>query len=271
MKKLLSLFAFCCVATTFAQTETISQKPLTIGEIKTIKSAVLNENRQINIYLPQGYDKDKSYSVVYLLDGSLGEDFLHVVGLVQFFNLMYTMPETIVVGIENVDRKRDFTFHTDLKELTDKYPTTGHSDDFIRFLETELLPYIKSNYKTTNENYLIGQSLGGLLVGEILLRKPQLFSHYLIVSPSLWWDDESLLKNAKVVVSKNDYKGKYVYVSAGGKEDKIMQKDADVFYKIIAATKGVKSDFALLSDEDHGTILHQSLYKAFTKLFKPRY
>ncbi|MDD3005857.1 MAG: alpha/beta hydrolase, partial [Flavobacterium sp.] len=69
-----------------------------------------------------------------VLDGSAHEDFLHVVGLVQFFNLQMKMPKTIVVGIENVDRKRDFTFPTELKELKENYPTTGHSENFIAAL-----------------------------------------------------------------------------------------------------------------------------------------
>ena len=90
--------------------QTVSTKPLTIGEVRTIKSKTLNEDRTLNIYLPQGYDKTKSYPVIYLLDGSMNEDFIHVTGLVQFFNQMYSMPETIVVGVANVDRKEILPF-----------------------------------------------------------------------------------------------------------------------------------------------------------------
>ncbi|MGE8511236.1 MAG: alpha/beta hydrolase, partial [Chryseobacterium culicis] len=182
--------------------QTVTSKPLTIGEVRTIKSKTLNEDRTLNIYLPQGFDKTKSYPVIYLLDGSMNEDFIHVTGLVQFFNQMYSMPETIVVGVANVDRKRDFTFHTDLKDLQKDYPTTGHSDKFIAFVEKELKPYVESQFKTT-EKYLFGQSLGGLLATEILLKKPEMFNNYFIISPSLWWDDESLLKQAPQLLSKS--------------------------------------------------------------------
>ncbi|WP_307454122.1 alpha/beta hydrolase-fold protein [Chryseobacterium camelliae] len=51
-------------------------KPLTIGEIRTFKSKILNEERTLNIYLPQNFDKTKSYPVIYLLDGSMNEDFI---------------------------------------------------------------------------------------------------------------------------------------------------------------------------------------------------
>ena len=85
LKKLLIfcsiLFVFQSVA--FAQTKNV--KPLTIGEIRTIKSKILNEDRILNIYLPQNFDKTKSYPIIYLLDGSMNEDFIHVTGLIQFF------------------------------------------------------------------------------------------------------------------------------------------------------------------------------------------
>ncbi|CEJ68562.1 Ferri-bacillibactin esterase BesA [Chryseobacterium oranimense G311] len=181
IKKILALFSILFAFQFMVLAQTGNVKPLTIGEVRTLKSKILNEDRTLNIYLPQGFDKAKSYPVIYLLDGSINEDFIHVTGLVQFFNQMYAMPETIVVGIANIDRKRDFTFHTDLKDLQQDYPTTGHSDKFINFLEKELLPYIGSQYKTTDK-YLFGQSLGGLLATEILFKKPEMFNNYFIIS-----------------------------------------------------------------------------------------
>jgi len=170
IKKLIVFFTILFTFQSVAFAQTANVKPLTIGEIRTLKSKILNEERTLNIYLPQNFDKTKSYPVIYLLDGSMNEDFIHVTGLVQFFNQMYSMPETIVIGIANIDRKRDFTFHTDLKDLQKDYPTTGHSDKFINFLEKELKPYIESQFKTT-DTYIFGQSLGGLLATEILLKK----------------------------------------------------------------------------------------------------
>ncbi|CAN5877342.1 alpha/beta hydrolase-fold protein [soil metagenome] len=253
----------------FSQVKTDSLKQFTIGERRVIKSAVLKENRILNINLPSGYDKEKTYPVIYLLDGSAGEDFLHIAGLVQFFNMTFNMPDFIIVGIENVDRKRDFTFHTELKDLKKAYPTTGHSDSFIKFIESELQPYIQSTYKTNETKYIIGQSLGGLLATEILLKKPALFSHYLIVSPSLWWDNESLLTQAAALMQDQKETQGYVYISAGGKEEKIMQNDAKQLALILKNSKHkkLKVDLLILPDENHATILHQSIYNAFNILF----
>lgn len=265
------IFILCSILFAFhsailAQNGTI--KPLAIGEIRTLKSKILNEERTLNIYLPQGFDKTKSYPVIYLLDGSIKEDFIHVSGLVQFFNQMYAMPETIVVGIANVDRKRDFTFHTDLKDLQKDYPTTGHSDKFISFFEKELKPYVESQFKTS-DTYLFGQSLGGLLATEILLKKPEMFNNYFIISPSLWWDDESLLNQAKELLSKSPDTKKFVYISVGKGEHPVMIKDAESIYDVLknSGKKNWTVEYKMMEGDNHATILHRSLYEGLVKLF----
>ncbi|REC40280.1 alpha/beta hydrolase [Chryseobacterium sp. 5_R23647] len=268
LKKLL---IFCSILFAF-QSMVLAQKgnvkPLTIGEIRTIKSKILNEDRILNIYLPQNFDKTKSYPIIYLLDGSMNEDFIHVTGLVQFFNQMYSMPETIVVGIGNIDRKRDFTFHTDLKDLQKDYPTTGHSDKFINFLEKELKPYIESQFKTT-DTYIFGQSLGGLLATEILLKKPEMFNNYFIISPSLWWDDESLLKQAPQLLTKIPDTKKFIYVSVGKGEHPVMIKDAESLDDILKKSnkKNWTLEYRMMETDNHATILHRSLYEGLVKLF----
>ncbi|MDY0932884.1 alpha/beta hydrolase [Chryseobacterium sp. CFBP8996] len=265
------LLIFCSILFAF-QSMVLAQKgnvkPLTIGEIRTIKSKILKEDRILNIYLPQNFDKTKSYPIIYLLDGSMNEDFIHVTGLVQFFNQMYSMPETIVVGIANIDRKRDFTFHTDLKDLQKDYPTTGHSDKFINFLEKELKPYIESQFKTT-DTYIFGQSLGGLLATEILLKKPEMFNNYFIISPSLWWDDESLLKQASQLLTKIPDTKKFIYVSVGKGEHPVMIKDAESLIDILKKSnkKNWTLEYKMMETDNHATILHRSLYEGLVKLF----
>jgi len=268
IKKLLIISTILLTFQSVAFAQTGNVKPLTIGEIRTIQSKILYEERTLNIYLPQNFDKTKSYPIIYLLDGSMNEDFIHVTGLVQFFNQMYAMPETIVVGIANIDRKRDFTFHTDLKDLQKDYPTTGHSDKFISFLEKELKPYIESQFKTTDE-YVFGQSLGGLLATEILLKKPEMFNNYFIISPSLWWDDESLLKQAPQLLAKIQDTKKFIYVSVGKGEHPVMVKDAEDLFDVLkkANKKNWTLEYKMMETDNHATILHRSLYEGLVKLF----
>ena len=276
-KYLLALFLLVNSTTGNAQGSLMKSNTenLVIGEKVQLFSKVLEEKRDLNIYLPQGYSKDslKTYPVIYLLDGSMDEDFLHIAGLVQFgsFSWINMLPESIVVGIGNVDRKKDFTYPTNNKKDLEDFPTTGHSSDFIRFIEEELQAYIERNYRHTSTKTIIGQSLGGLLATEILFKKPELFDNYIIVSPSLWWDDESLLKQNP----KEGSSVKNIYVGVG-KEGPIMERTAKELYeKLDSAASGNKAVyFNFLEAQDHGDALHLAVYDAFNKIFSsenPKY
>lgn len=263
-------FCFICLSIQSQIISEVSKTPLTIGEVATIKSKILSEDRILNIYLPEDYRVQDTlkYQVLYVLDGSMNEDFLHVVGLIQFFNLQYTIPNTIVVGIANVDRKRDFTFPTTDKGLKRDYPTTGGSAKFISFIEKEVQPYIQKNYNVNNTKMLIGQSLGGLLATEILLKRMDLFTHYFIISPSLWWDNESLLKDATAYITGQKDMEVFTYISVGTEGD-VMEKEANKLFEVLkrANKKNLKTEFKFLPDENHASILHKSLNEGFKLLW----
>jgi predicted alpha/beta superfamily hydrolase len=252
------------VAAFFLQAQSAQKDVLPIAEIKNLQSTILNEKRTLNIYLPEAYNPDssKTYPVIYLLDGSANEDFMHIAGLVQFLVMSDLMPPTIVVGIANVDRKRDFTFPTTIAQDLKDYPTTGSSEKFMRFIEMELQNFIDKNYKTNGIKTIIGQSLGGLLAVEILLKKPQLFTKYIIVSPSLWWDNESLLIKCDSVLKVSNIKDKKIYLTVGD-EHKIMVKDANTFNaklkQYLAKTNQLRFDY--FPKENHATILHIGAYE----------
>ncbi len=261
------LYRLLFVTALLCSTEIISAQIKTdetvfpLGIVRRLYSTVLNEERTLNIYLPEGYSKDSSYPVIYLLDGSADEDFIHVAGLVQFYNFPWVnvLPKSIVVGIANVDRRRDFTFPTTIAKDKSDFPTTGGSEKFIRFLEKELQPYINESFKTNGSNMLIGQSLGGLLATEVLLKKPELFTQYVIVSPSLWWDNESLLQTKLAVFEQK----LSVYIAVG-KEGKIMEDDAKGLHELLKAkiTNGTVQ-FEYIGNKQHGNIFHQAVANAF--------
>ncbi len=245
-------------------------KPVSLGFSVELQSKVLNETRTLNILLPIGYHPDSAttYPVIYLLDGSADEDYMHVGSLVQFLNMYSIVPDAIVVGIANIDRKRDFTFPTTVAEDKKTFPTTGGSAKFIAFIENELQPYIQMNYKTNNSKTIIGQSLGGLLATEILCNKPDLFTHYVIVSPSLWWDNESLLKKLTKKLETTPLANKKIYLCVGN-EHPTMVADAKILNGILEeqAKKSSTLFFQYFEKEDHATILHRAVYDALERFY----
>ncbi|WP_235526051.1 alpha/beta hydrolase [Pedobacter sp. Leaf216] len=271
MMKFYFLAAFILILTTesFSQTKHDS-KPFILGETLEINSNELKEIRKLNIYLPEGYAADSAtkYPVIYLLDGSANEDYIHIVGLVQFLTMIEKMPKAIVVGIANVDRRRDFTFPTTIKQDLIDYPTTGKSEEFISFIERELQPFITKNFKTNGSKTIIGQSLGGLLATEILLKKPQLFDNYIIISPSLWWNNESLLTDATKFIPNIKTEAK-IYISVG-KEGEKMIADATKLAELAQANKKLNTTFVPLMQENHLTILHNSAYKGLEIVFSKK-
>lgn len=254
-------------------------KPFILGQIQEIDSKILSEKRTLNIYLPEGYTtKDTlTYPVIYLLDGAADEDFIHVVGLVQYstFPWIDRIPKSIVVGIANTDRKRDFTSPATVEILKQQMPSQGGSEKFIEFLEKELQPFIEKKYKTTDSKMIIGQSLGGLLATEILFKKPHLFDKYVIISPSLWWNDGELLKMNPPLLEERFRQQKDIYIGVGKEglspflDNHVMELDANLLFDKIKSgkSKSVKVHFDYLPEEDHATITHPALFNAFRILY----
>ncbi|WP_316776799.1 alpha/beta hydrolase [Pedobacter antarcticus] len=258
-----------------------ASKPFVLGTIENIKSVALSENRTLNIYLPEGYNpKDSTrYPVVYLLDGSADEDFIQIVGLYHYnsFPWINRVPKSIIVGIANVDRKRDFTYPTTIKSDQKTYTTSGHSDNFIGFIEKELQPYIEKRYHTNSSKTIIGQSLGGLVATEILLKKPKLFNSYIIISPSLWWDNGSLFGLHGDILDKGFNQETKIYIGVGkeglapAEAPHVMEVDANLLAEKIKGTKSknLKVYFDYLPDEDHATVTHQAVFNAL-RLLNPK-
>jgi len=248
-----------------------------LGVVEEIRSAALAEKRRLNIYLPEGYsDKDTArYPVIYLLDGSANEDFIHIAGLVQFctFPWVNRLPPSIVVGIANAARERDMTFPTTVKAEHERFPTTGGSAKFISFIGEELQPYIAKRYRTNGQRTIIGESLAGLLATEVLFTKPFLFDKYIIISPSLWWDNGSLLNKRPTLQDAAHKMSIYIGVGKEGlapsAEPHVMEVDANVLADKLRALNNKEMSVYLdyMPDENHATIGHQAAYNAFKWLY----
>ncbi len=239
---------------------------LVIGETITIESNVLGETRTINVYLPAPYNADSAahLPVLYMPDGGIGEDFLHVAGLVQVSVGNGTMRPFILVGIENTARRRDLTGPTTVESDRQIAPVVGGSAAFRTFIRTELMPAIGSRYRTTGETAIVGESLAGLFIVETLLLEPELFDTYIAFDPSLWWNDGALVSYAKERMS--GMAGRTLYLAASRDDvDSLTQRLAGLLEA--GAPASVRWHYRPMPEEWHATIYHPAALGAFRWAF----
>jgi predicted alpha/beta superfamily hydrolase len=246
-------------------------QPLAIGETFIVTSAVLGETRRINVYVPPAWGEaaDARRPVLYMPDGGLAEDFLHVAGLLQVSVGNGTMRPFILVGIENTERRRDLTGPTRIAKDSTIAPRVGGSAAFRQFLRAELMPLVNARYRTTGETGIVGESLAGLFVVETFLLEPDLFDTYVAVDPSLWWNDRHLLGVAAGGRGAGSPGAKTLYLASSSEPEL-----AEVTGRLAAilrerAAPGVTLHYHPMPDETHATIYHPAALLAFRRLFAP--
>jgi predicted alpha/beta superfamily hydrolase len=145
----------------------------------------------------------------------------------------------------------------------------GGSEAFRKFIRDELMPQVKSRYRTTDETAIVGESLAGLFVVETFLLEPDLFDTYIAFDPSLWWNDQKLVKDAGERLRARPKLAKTLYFASSGDDLHIgaTQRLADALGK--NAPAGVRWHYELMPDERHSTIYHPAALKAFRAVFKP--
>ena len=232
-----------------------------IGETVTIKSEVLDQERQMLVYLPDGYEEATiKYPVLYLIDG--GSHFLHVSGVVQFLSSQGLMPQTIVVAIKNIDRNKDF-----LPTNIERVPTSGGAENFLTFISDELIPYINTNFRTTPYRILVGHSYGGTFTTYTFLEKPDTFDSYIAISPYLHWDEELLVTQSETVLPSGYDKNKYFYMTLGDEPPYIPAIDKFVSIIETRSPENLEFTYIQMIKETHGSIPHLTVYHGLEKLY----
>lgn len=267
------------------QTEYLSK----IGVVDSLFSEVLNENRKIYIQLPENYNQNNSekYPVVYLLDVEI---LLPTVANIHNFYSGGFMPEFVLVGISNAKhRTRDLT----PTKIKTKYgmpfnEENGESKTFLKFFESELIPYIENNYQVTNYRTLIGHSYGGLFVVNTFLNQTNLFANYIAIDPSLDWDNQHLLKEAETKIANLNLKNKALFMSLSGQLhmqnsaitiNNVMQDTTDYtlfarsnisFSEIVkdSSNKALFFDWKFYPKDIHGTVVVPSLRDGLISVFE---
>ncbi|WP_226929539.1 alpha/beta hydrolase [Janthinobacterium aquaticum] len=270
---MLPLAQAATTATATAAASAASTTPLVIGESFTLASQALGETRRLNVYVARAWDTppDAPLPVLYMPDGGVQEDFLHVAGLLQVSVANGTMRPFMLVGIENTQRRRDLTGPTDNPEDRKIAPVVGGSQAYRNFIRDELMPEVQRRYRTTGETAIVGESLAGLFVVETFLQEPTLFNHYLAFDPSLWWNRSALggKAGAALATHKAELAQRSLYLASSSEKgiavevQRLQQVLAD------AAPPGLAWSVNPMPEETHGTIYHPAALKAFRSVFKP--
>ena len=252
---------------------------IAIGERLSMRSAVLGEERPYWVHLPESYRDDKyarrPYPVLYLLDG--GSSFHFATGTVQFMSAgtsgSIQIPELIVVAIPNTDRTRDLTPTHALRRRDgdDDDPSlksSGGGDAFLNFLKDELIPHIDRTYRTQPYRIIVGHSFGGLLALHALQSEPDLFQGYIAIDPSVFWDDQVLVRRAMARSKNGNGRSRTVYLSLSGSYSGGYLGDAATkFAEHLKTAAGVRSTLQYFESENHQSVPLIALYYGLLFVF----
>jgi hypothetical protein len=231
-----------------------------------LPSKILSEQRELLIHLPNNYHQNTQleYPVLYLLDGQ--RNFQHAVGSLDLLNQSFMAQEMIIVAIKNVHRTRDFTPTYD--ESYNRWGASGGADKFLDFMQQELIPYVNRKYRTNHFKVLAGHSLGGLFTVYALHSRPQLFQAHFAFSPSLWWHDEVIFKQAESILANANELNSYLYINMAN-EGGSMFSAFERYTKLLKThtPKGFKYISELEKQENHGTSALVGQTKAYRFLY----
>jgi predicted alpha/beta superfamily hydrolase len=194
-------------------------RDIVIGQTTTITSKILDSEREVLIYLPVSYDQNdyNFYPVIYLLDGKkFFHSFSGVVAQLSS-DASPQIPESIIVGITSQDRVKDSSPTKSKIGLFGKeepyFEASGGADDFLKFINDELVPFVDSTYRTNSYKTFVGYSFTGLPIIHALFTDPEKFDSYIAIDFSAWWDNEVTLKNAEIFFNKELKGNKDVFIA----------------------------------------------------------
>lgn len=251
LKTLYLFFIPICAFFQSAQAQ-IKQSDNIVGLNFLIQSEVLQEEREIQVFFPDSYESsNKDYPVLYVLDGQ--RLFLHGVSLLQSFSHFKSTPEFIVVGITN------------------KYPDrfthfSSGSDEFLSFIENEVIPLIDEKFRTSEERILFGWEFGGGFVIKSMLNKPNLFDAYLASSA---YPITNTTKRMDSLLTSNIKFNKLLYFSASTSESRLLDSATKLDSVLkIKAPASMKWVFKKLEGIEHRSTPYSAMEDGVKQYFK---
>ena len=201
----------------------------TSSKSDSIYSNTFNEYKNFWVQLPENYNPNSSekYPVIYILDGGV---MLNTLETVYNNYWGHYLPHMILVGISNqTNRTRDLTTsQIKMRRGSEFDQDTGGADKFTEYITSELIPYVDKTYPTTSYRTLIGHSYAGLFTVNMLINHGSFFKNYIAIDPSLDWDNQKLLKQAKEKLTSENFKGKSLFISMAAEQLHMMDESVTV-------------------------------------------
>ena len=272
MRKNISIVLFLLIAVN--QVKSQENRPIVIGTKQIHHSNILNEDREYWVSLPESYSKEESshkkYPLLIVLDGNI--HFKTIAGMVNQMSSdayrSWKIPEMIVVGIQNVDRRRDYTPD---KMVTVRANNSGGGDNFLSFLNEELIPEIDRKYRTATYRILFGHSLGGLLATHAYLKKKTPFNAFIAVDPSFGtWDEETMDKKLATVTSHSFKRFIYLATANWGKRN-IRNRDRHIrlYEALNSKCEGeFPAKLEYFENENHSSVPPIAFYHGISSIFE---
>ena len=246
-------------------------EPVSIGQRFKIESAALGETRTYVVHKPRDYDfSSDAYPLVILTDGDA--NIHHVTATTDFLANAGRAQPMLVVGIDNTDRQRDLT-PPFLSSPRERGPEgeIGGAQKFLSFIADELIPHIDRSYRTRPTRILIGHSYGGLFAVYTLFNRPEVFKAYIAVSPSLWWDDQALAKQADQFVADHKQLRFAMFMTMGNEGGTMLGGAQKVIGSLGSSPRNIGAMFHQWPEESHSSVVMRSVYEGMEWLHEIYY
>ena len=229
-----------------------------------------NKDYELYIQLPQSYKDTKTvYPLIIVSDSRFGFPITNGAMALMGNNVV---KEAIVVGVSyakgedrTISRTRDYTPTYSPDEpnghSSAARKASGHAKEYVAFLAEQVIPLLKKNYRVDSNNEIfVGHSFGGLLGAYILVNRPELFDHYIIGSPSLWYDDKVIFRMEETYAKNNKSLKTHAMIYAddndGSLNNKNMADDVLAFEKTLRSRNyaGLNLEVEIIKGENHHSV-----------------
>jgi predicted alpha/beta superfamily hydrolase len=275
------LFALLCaaLAPTLATAATQQEAPYTLSDtaVHHIHAKELGRDYQLFVSLPPGYaSTGPALPVVFVTDANYAFPLVRAIAA-RVGGHSKAFAPFILVGLSYADgdtpeysRRRDYTPSTNpsadlVSDMPGRAPVFGEAEAYRRFIASEVFPLIAARYRADmHHTVFVGHSYGGLLGAHILMNTPEMFSKYIISSPSLWYDRHVMFEREKKYAASHTDMPAQVFFSVGGLEtvkpsnarshpEDDMVRDIQTFERILQSRHypGLRTQLRVFQAHDH--------------------